>query len=126
MKKAISTIIFAAGLSAVAIPAYAYEYNNNDVRSDYNDIQRDRASIAADARRVEEERDELANARRHYRWAWWHGEYWAAHSAAEHAQEERSELSAAGNKLNRDVADIRRDRADLREDLAPRHHWWWY
>lgn len=121
MKNSISALVLAAGLSAVAgTAAYAHDYNS-DVRSDLNDIRRDRAHIAADVRNVREERGELMSARRHQFWAWWHGDYRAAHRAAEHAREERADLWAAHRKLNRDVADIQRDHADLRAD----RHWWY-
>jgi hypothetical protein len=124
MKKSIPALVVAAGLSVVAGPsAYAHDYNS-DVRSDVNDIHRDRAHIAADVRHVREERGELMSARRRQFWAWWHGDYRAVHRAAEHAEEEKSDLSAARRKLNHDVADIQRDRADLRADLPHRH--WWY
>ena len=103
MKKTISALVLAACLSAVAIPAYAYDYNS-EVRSDWNDIRRDRGQIDTDARKVDQERDELASARRHERWAWWRGNFWGARRAAEHAQEERAELWAARNKLNHDGA----------------------
>ena len=124
MKNSICTFVAAAALSAVAAPtAFAHDYNS-DVRSDWKDIQRDRAQIAADARAVQEERGELASARRREFWAWWHGDYRAAHRAAEHAEEERSDLSAARRKLNGDVADIQRDRTDLRKDTH-RTRWWY-
>jgi hypothetical protein len=124
MKKTIPSLILVAAVSAIAVPtAYAYD---SDVRSDWIDIRRDRAKITADARRVQEERDELAAARQHERWAFWRGNFWAAHRAAEQARDERSELWAARNKLNRDVADVQRDRADLYQDTASRRHWWGY
>lgn len=126
MKKSVPALVVAAGLSVVAGPsAFAHDYNS-DVRSDLNGIHRDRAHIAADVRHVGEERGEVMSARRRHFWAWWHGDYRTAHRAAEHAEEERADLWAARRKLNRDVADIQRDRADLRADLAAHRHWWWY
>jgi hypothetical protein len=126
MKKSMPAILAAAVVSVVAAPAaFAHDYSS-DIRSDVNDIQRDRAHIAADVRHVREERGEVMSARRRQFWAWWHGDYRAAHRAAEHAQEERSDLWAARRKLNRDVADIQRNRADLRKDLAPYNRHWWY
>ncbi len=123
-KLLLPALVLAVGLSGSAVPmAHAYD---SDIRSDWQDIHRDRAAIANDARRVDEERGELADARHQQRWSWLHGDFWGAHRAAEHAREEAGELHAAQHKLNRDVADIRRDRADLREDYGYRRHWWWY
>lgn len=124
MKKIIPAIALAAGITATAMStAYAYDYNS-DIRSDWNDIRRDRAEIGRDARHVDEERQELNEARRDARWAWWHGDFWAAHRAREHAREEAAELRGAQRKFDRDVTDIRRDREDLREDYGSRR-WWW-
>jgi hypothetical protein len=50
MKKTIPSLILVAAVSAFAVPA-AYAYDS-DVRSDWNDIRRDRDQIAADARKV--------------------------------------------------------------------------
>ncbi|MBS0239829.1 MAG: hypothetical protein JSR89_15530 [Proteobacteria bacterium] len=124
MNKIFPAIVLAAGFTATAMStAYAYDYNS-DIRADWNDIRRDRAAIASDARHVDEERQELGDARRHARWAWWHGDFWAAHRAREHARGEAAELRGAERKLNRDVTDIRHDREDLRQDYNTRH-WWW-
>ena len=124
MKKISPALVLAASLSTVAIPsAYAHDYDS-DSQSEWNDIQRDRAAIAADARKVQEERDELASARRQQQRSWWNGDYWGARRAAEHAREEESELRAAHHKLNSDVSDIRRDRAELYQDEPHRWHWW--
>lgn len=124
MNKIFPAIALAAGITATAMSAaYAYEYNSH-IRTDWNDIRPDRAAIARDVRHVDEERQELSDARRHARWAWSHSEIWAAHAAGENAREEAVELRGAEQKFNRDVTDIRRDREDLSEDYRSRHGWW--
>jgi hypothetical protein len=51
---------------------------------------------------------------------------YGAQRAAETARREEQELWAARNRLNRDVADIRRDRADMSEDEEHHKHWRWH
>ncbi|SFV28080.1 hypothetical protein [Hyphomicrobium facile] len=124
MNRIFPAIALAAGVTITAMStAYAYEYNSH-IRTDRNDIRRDSAAIARDERHIDEERQELSDARRHARWAWLHGEIWAAHDARENVREEAVELRGAEQKLNRDVTDIRHDREDLSEDHRSRH-WWW-
>jgi hypothetical protein len=124
MKKISPALVLAASLSAIAIPAaYAHDYDS-DSRSEWNDIQRDRAPIASDARKVQDERDELASVRRHQQWSLWYGDYRSADRASEQAREEEAELRAAQQKLNHDVSDIQRDRAELYQDEPHRWHWW--
>lgn len=124
MNKLLPALALAAGFSAITLQTtYAHDYDS-DSRSEWNDIQRDRAQIRADARKVEDERDELANARRQQQWSLWNGDYWGAHRAAAHAREEAGELRAAHDKLSRDVSDIQRDRADLYHDEPRYSHWW--
>lgn len=124
MNKIVPSIVLPGGIAATAIPAaYAYDYNS-DIRSDWNGIRRDRAAIVSDARHVDEERQELGDARRHARWAWWDGDYWAAHEARELDREEAVELRGAERKLSRDVTDIRHDREDLKQDYNSRQVRW--
>lgn len=88
-------IAVAAGITATAMStAYAYEYNSH-IRTDWNDVRQDRAAIARDERHIDEERQQLSDARRHARWAWLHGEIWAAHEASDNAREEAVELRGA-------------------------------
>ena len=122
MKKISPALVLAASLSAIAIPA-AYAHDS-DSQSEWNDVQRDRAAIASDARKVQDERDELASARRHQQWSFWYGDYRTADRASEQAREEEAELSAAQQKLNHDVSDVQRDRAELYQDEPHRWHWW--
>lgn len=122
MKTLLSTLALAAALSAQAIPAaIAHDYDG----AAYNHIERDRAKIQADARKVREEETELNQARRQLRWSWWSGDYWGAHRAAEKVREEQRELGAARHRLGEDVDDIRRDRVHLSERYDHRRHWWW-
>jgi hypothetical protein len=121
MKKIKSALVIAASLSAIAIPA-AYAYDS-DSQSEWNDIQRDRTAIASDARKVQDEQDELASARRHQQWSLWYGDYRSADRASEQAREEEAELRAAQQKLNHDVSDVQRDRAERYQDEP--HRWRW-
>lgn len=117
-------IALAAGVTATAMStAYAYEFNSH-IRTDSNDVGRDRAAIARDERHIDEERQQLSDARRHARWAWVHGEIWAAQEARDNAIEEATELRGAEQKFDRDVTDIRHDHEDLNEDYRSRHGWW--
>ncbi|MBY0561775.1 hypothetical protein [Hyphomicrobium sp.] len=124
MNRIFPAIALAAGVAATSMStAYAYDYNTH-IRTDRNDIRRDSAAIASDVRHIDEERQELSDARRHARWAWLHDEVWAAHEARENAREEAVELRGAEQKFNRDVTDIRHDREDLSEDYRSRRGWW--
>ena len=123
MKMTVPALVLAASLSALAVPAYAYD-NDEHIGHDIRHIQRDHAKVEADERRVREEQAELSTARREMRHSWWTGNFWGAHKAAEKVREEENELRNAHHKLNNDVADIRRDRADLNDDLARHHRWW--
>lgn len=122
MKALLSTLALAAAVSVQDMPA-AVAYDYNDVG--YGHIERDRAKIQADARKVREEETELNQARRQLRWSWWSGDYWGAHRASEKVREEQRELGAARHRLGEDVEDIRRDRTAVSERYEPRRHWWW-
>jgi hypothetical protein len=97
----------------VAFMAYCL----HDIRSDWRQIQRDRARLRADRARLRDERGELAAAERYENWALRHGRLWQAWRAERLERREAADVRALERKVYRDRVDFGRDRADLRRDL---------
>lgn len=95
-----ATLILAAAVSVMAIPA-AYAYDS-DVRSDWRQLQRDRARLA-------DERRELRAAEARENSALRHGRFWQAWRAERLERREAADVRALQAKVNRDRADLRRD-----------------
>ena len=95
-----ATLILAAAVSVMAMPA-AYAYDS-DVRSDWRQLQRDRAGLR-------DERAELRAAEARENWALRHGRFWQAWRAERLERHEAADVRALQAKVNRDRADLRRD-----------------
>ena len=114
MKRAF-TLVLAAGITAVSVPA-AYAYDS-DIRSDWRQVQRDRARLHADQARLRDERQELSVAERREHWALRHGRFWQAWRAERLERREAADVRALEGRVYRDRARLARDRAELRRDL---------
>lgn len=131
MNKTIPVFALAVGLATLSVPAFAHDYDDENRRPSWSHIERDRDQVRADARKVEEEREELAEARRQQRRSWWNGDYWGTNRAAARIREEQAELRNAHQRLDREVADVRHDTFRVYPDYEPnrygwwRHHAWW-
>ena len=111
----IALLGLAAAITVTAMPA-AYAYDS-DIRSDWRHIQRDRARLHADLRRLRDERGERAAAERSENWALRHGRFWQAWRAERLERREAADVRALERKVYRDRVELARDRADLRRDV---------
>jgi hypothetical protein len=114
MKRAY-TVVLAAGITVLSVPA-AYAHDS-DTRSDWRQVQRDRARLYADQARLRDERRELASAEHREHWALRHGRFWQAWRAERLEHREAADVRALEGRVYRDRARLARDRAELRRDL---------
>jgi hypothetical protein len=104
-----ATVVMSAGSAA-----YAHDF---DQRSDWREVQRDRARLYADLARLRDERAELATPARREHWALRHGKLWQAWNAAQEERSEAYDVRALRQRVDRDRNKYDRERADLRHDL---------
>jgi hypothetical protein len=95
-----AALMLAATVSVMAIPA-AYAYDS-DIRSDWRQLQRDRAALR-------DERRELGGAERWENWALRHARFWQSWRADRLERHEAADVRALQAKVNRDRADLRHD-----------------
>ena len=114
MKKT-AILLLTAAMTVLAMPA-AYAHDS-DIRSDWRQVQRDRARLHADQARLRDERGELAAAERRENWALRHGRFWQAWRAEQVERREAADVRALERQVYRDRVKLARDRADLRRDI---------
>jgi len=109
------TLVLAAGLTALSVPAaYAHDW---DIRSDWRQVQRDRARLYADQARLRDERGELAAAEHREQWALRHGRLWQAWRAERLEHREAADVRTLERRVYRDRVRLARDKTELRRDL---------
>jgi hypothetical protein len=109
------TLFLAAGITLLAIPA-AFAHDS-DIRSDWRQVQRDRARLYADQARLRDERGELVTAERREDWALRHGRFWQAWRAERVERREVADVRGLERRVYQDRVKLARDRADLRRDV---------
>jgi hypothetical protein len=107
--------VLAAGITVLSVPA-AYAHDS-DIRSDWRQVQRDRARLYADQARLREERRELAAAEHREHWALRHGRFWQAWRAERLERREAADVRALEGRVYRDRVGLARDKTELRRDL---------
>jgi hypothetical protein len=104
-----------------AIPA-AHAWDD-DVRSDWRRVERDRTRLHSDYARLREEEHDIAATERRENTALRHGRLWQAWRAERAERREEADIRYLRHKIARDRAELWLDRAELRRDRDRRRRY---
>lgn len=114
MKHLILAAVAGAALTVAVVPA-AFA---SDIGNDLREIQRDKARLGSDYRRLYEERREVRGAEARQSNALWHGNWWQAWRAERQERHEARDVHAVERQIAADRARLAHDRADVRRDIS--------